>query len=164
MRYYFAYASNIDLAAMRARCPGARVVGVAVLANHRFRIVRSGYASVLRATGSRVFGLLWWIRRRDEAALDAYEETGRGLYRRRFLKVVTLDGRPYPALVYVARGNSPGKPRHGYLEPIIAAARQAHLPAETIAVIIATARGFHPLRRRVLRRNQPARPCVGVTK
>jgi Gamma-glutamyl cyclotransferase, AIG2-like len=69
---HFAYGSNMHVGLMRGRCPDARVVGRAVLRDHRFLITRDGYASVTAARGGVVHGLLWRISPRDLAALDAY--------------------------------------------------------------------------------------------
>ena len=48
MPLYFAYGSNMDEAAMRARCPKSRAVGLARLARHRFALMADGYATVVR--------------------------------------------------------------------------------------------------------------------
>ena len=46
---HFAYGSNMHRGLMQARCPDARVVGRAVLRDHRFVVTRDGYASVAAA-------------------------------------------------------------------------------------------------------------------
>jgi cation transport regulator ChaC len=128
---HFAYASNMDRAAMRRRCPGARLVGGAVLRDHRFIITKDGYASVAAARGSLVHGLLWRLTPRDLAALNAYENIESGLYRAATLPV-QAGGRVVRALVYVGRSGVPGRPRLGYMQ-LAAAARDAGLPADYVA-------------------------------
>ncbi len=123
---------------MRRRCPGARYLGVARLRGHRFRIVRSGYASLGRERGATVYGVLWSIGARDAERLDSYEEVAAGLYRRAHIRVETTDEtgalvHASPALVYLARDASFGRPRRDYLEPILAAARSHGFPAEALA-------------------------------
>ena len=49
MPLYFAYGSNMDAAAMQARCPKSRALGPARLARHRFGLMADGYATIVRA-------------------------------------------------------------------------------------------------------------------
>ena len=134
MTLYFAYGSNMSRAPMRSRCPSAREVGVATLAGHRLIITSDGYASVVPQPGGMVHGLLWRLAPRDVAALNAYEGVDTGLYR-----IVTLPvragARQVPAMVYVARTRTPGLPRPGYLEAVLAAARELELPDDYVAAL-----------------------------
>jgi gamma-glutamylcyclotransferase (GGCT)/AIG2-like uncharacterized protein YtfP len=131
MTLYFAYGSNMCRAPMRARCPSARVVGIATLAGHRFIVTSDGYASVVAAPGGVVHGLLWRLAPRDLAALDAYESLNTGLYRVATL-TVRRGARRTAAMVYVGRSRRPGSPRPGYLEAVLDAARELALPAAYI--------------------------------
>jgi gamma-glutamylcyclotransferase len=76
---YFAYGSNLDEAQMRARCPGAVRAGRAVLANHALTFggwsVRWGgaVASVKRAPGDEVEGLLYQLDGDNLGRLDRFE-------------------------------------------------------------------------------------------
>ena len=134
MPLYFAYGSNIDRAAMAARCPASRPLGIARLARHRFVVTREGYASVLRDPRGTVWGLVWDIAFADMPALDRYESVAGGLYVKLTQPVITDRG-PRRALIYVGRSAGTGQPRPGYLEGILAAAREAGLPADYIAEI-----------------------------
>jgi gamma-glutamylcyclotransferase (GGCT)/AIG2-like uncharacterized protein YtfP len=127
MTLYFAYGSNMSRALMRRHCQTAKEVGTAVLEAHRFVITADGFASIERHTGSVVHGVLWQLTPRDFAALNIYESVGTGLYRCRRL-TVRHARRQYSAFVYVARPRGPGKPKPGYLELVIAAARDWNLP------------------------------------
>jgi hypothetical protein len=131
---HFAYGSNMDRRLMGRRCPGARVVGAAVLRDYRFIITKDGYASVVAARGALVHGLLWRLTPRDLAALNAYENLDAGLYRTAGLAVRT-GGRAVRALVYVGRSRVPGRPRLGYMDLVTAAARDAGLPSDYVASI-----------------------------
>jgi gamma-glutamylcyclotransferase (GGCT)/AIG2-like uncharacterized protein YtfP len=124
---YFAYGANLDKAAMAQRCPGSRPLGPARLMNHRFFIMSEGFASVRRAPGSAVHGLLWDLALADIPALDRFEEVGRGLYRKLVQPVVKPAGTAR-ALVYIGQSLDEGPPRPGYLEAVIAAARSVPLP------------------------------------
>ncbi|MCK6589822.1 MAG: gamma-glutamylcyclotransferase [Polyangiaceae bacterium] len=76
---YFAYGSNLDDAQMRERCADARVVGRATLPN--YALVFGGFshrwggavASVVRAKGACVEGLLYELGNVDLRALDRFE-------------------------------------------------------------------------------------------
>jgi hypothetical protein len=129
---HFAYGSNMHRGLMRARCPDARVVGHAVLRDHRFMITRDGYASMRGARGGVVHGLLWSISPRDLAALNAYENIDAGLFRRVLLSVQT-QGRSAKALVYIGRSGAPGRARAGYMELVATAAREAGIPSDYVA-------------------------------
>ena len=145
MSLYFAYGSNMCRAAMRRRCPSAHEIGPAVLDGHRFVITADGYASVLPTRGEVVHGLLWRLDPRTLAALNAYESLDSGLYRAVTLPVRS-GGRRAAALVYVARSRTAGAPRPGYLEDVVAAARDLDLPPDYVETL---ARWAGPRIRRV---------------
>lgn len=126
-------------AGMAVRCPGARMVGAAVLPGHRFAIVRSGHGTVRPRAGGSVHGVLWRLGRGGEAALDRYEEIASGLYRRE-TRLVRIAGRAVVARIYIAAGRGSGRPRAAYLAAIIAAARSLAFPADYLAALQAIAR------------------------
>ena len=127
-RKYFAYGLNMDVAGMAERCPDARMLGSACCAGWQFRINRVGLATLVRRPRSKVYGVLWEIGQRAEAALDAFEQVQRGLYRKD--TVVLRHGNQVirTVLVYIAREQRPGRPQPGYLEAIVAAGRVHQLP------------------------------------
>ena len=131
---HFAYGSNMSRALMGARCPGAAALGTARLAGWRFVITRDGYASVVPAPGAEVHGVLWRLRPRDLAALNAYESLDTGLYRRRML-TVPMRRPPQSALVYLGRNGAEGRPKPGYQEIVVAAARKWELPTSYIRML-----------------------------
>jgi gamma-glutamylcyclotransferase (GGCT)/AIG2-like uncharacterized protein YtfP len=124
---HFAYGTNMSVASMGRRCPDAQLEGRACLPGYRFIIMRSGYASVVPALGCRVHGLLWRVTPRDVAALNAYENLDGGLYRAVTMAVVS-HRRHCAALVYIGRDRVCGRPRPGYLDIVIEAARDARFP------------------------------------
>jgi len=132
---YFAYGSNMDIAAMGRRCPASRPLGIARLARHRFAILQAGYATVVRDPSATVHGLLYDLALADVPALDRYEDLARGLYRKVVQPVLREEGGPVRALVYIGTGPSGGQPRPGYMEGVIAAARTAGLPAAYLAFL-----------------------------
>ncbi len=126
---YFAFASNMDVAQMAKRCPGAECLGAATLADHRFRIGLRGYGTVVAEPGAVVHGVLWTLDAHHEAALDVYEGIRHGLYRKVTRPVRTAGGEERDALVYVAGDPTAGKAVPGYMEKVVAAAEHHGLPA-----------------------------------
>jgi hypothetical protein len=76
---YFAYGSNLDVRQMGARCPGATLVGTAVLRDHRLvfcghsRTWNGAVASVVHAPGATVPGVLYELGVDDLSTLDRRE-------------------------------------------------------------------------------------------
>lgn len=129
MPLYFAYGSNMDRDAMAKRCPGSKAVGLGRLPRHRFLITSDGYASVVRDPRRTVHGVVWDLALSDIPALDRYESLSTGLYTK-ISQPVVMDGGARRALVYIGRSARPGKPKPGYLEGVLAAARSWALPRE----------------------------------
>jgi hypothetical protein len=132
MSLHFAYGANMSRAVMRRYAPEARPIGVAELADYRFVVTADGYASVVPARGETVHGVLWQITPRDRAALDAWENISAGLYRAAMLPVRHA-GRNVRAIVYRARPCGEGRPKPGYMQLVIAAAREWQLPSGYIS-------------------------------
>lgn len=128
MTVSFAYGSNMCRAPMAARCPGARTLGIGRLSGFRFIIMKNGYASIVRAPGATVYGVVWRLTPRDLAALNVYENIDSGLYRRENLPVA-IGERTVSALVYLGREDRIGEPRPGYMNSVINAALDWNLPA-----------------------------------
>jgi AIG2-like family. len=131
MPLYFAYGSNMDLAAMARRCPASKPVGIGRLMRHRFFISDDGYASVMRDPRGVVWGLLWDLALGDVPALDRYESLSTGLYAKVIQPLLTEQG-PRRALVYVGRSHRPGLPKPGYMEGVVEAAEAAGLNREYV--------------------------------
>ena len=131
MTIYFAYGANMESAAMRKRCPGAKALGAARLPGWRYVIV-DGYGSVAPAPGREVFGVLWRLTPRDLAALNIFESLDSGLYRRVRLTLVAGAKRER-ALVYVGRPRGRRRAMPGYQERVVAAAAEWQFPRNYIA-------------------------------
>lgn len=127
MPLYFAYGLNMDAAGMAQRCPRATRLGLARLERHRFMITGDGYASVVRDPRETVHGVLWDCALGDIRTLDKFEDIASGLYVK-ISQPVIVPGGAKRALVYIGRSATPGRPRNGYLEQVIAAAREQALP------------------------------------
>jgi hypothetical protein len=132
MTLHFAYGSNMSRPHMRTRCPYASALGVAMLAGWRFVVVPGGYGSIEPCAHSAVHGVLWRLTARDLATINAYENVAGGLYAQRMLPV-RLGARRRTAMVYIARRHGQGTPRPGYIDLVVAAAREWQLPERYIA-------------------------------
>jgi gamma-glutamylcyclotransferase (GGCT)/AIG2-like uncharacterized protein YtfP len=132
MTLYFAYGSNMSRAWMRKLCPQAEPLGPARLADHRFMVMRGGYASVVPHSGELVHGVLWRIVLGDLDALDRYEDVAGGLYRRCMLPVQHRDEQR-SAVIYLGQSHAPGRARPEYCELVLRAARDWELPAPYFA-------------------------------
>jgi hypothetical protein len=129
---HFAYGSNMHHAVMRRHAPSAKPVGVAALADHRFLITADGYASVEPMRGKSVHGVLWRITPRDRITLDAWESVAGKMYRAE-IRPVRHAGRLQQTLIYFARPGREGRPKAGYMELVVAAAREWKFPGAYIA-------------------------------
>jgi gamma-glutamylcyclotransferase (GGCT)/AIG2-like uncharacterized protein YtfP len=134
MPLYFAYGANMDVAAMAQRCPNSKPLGLARLPRHRFIVTTDGYASVIRDPREEVHGVLWDCALGDVRALDKFEEIASGLYAK-INQPVIVQGGAKRALVYVGRSGTVGRPKPGYLEGIIAAAKHWALPESYVAAM-----------------------------
>jgi cation transport regulator ChaC len=148
MALHFAYGSNMSRLLMGARCRYAEALGVATLTGWRFVINPEGFGSIAPRAGGRVLGVLWRLRARDLAAINAYESVDSGLYRRRLLSVRRDHGHA-TALVYIARRQGEGTPRPGYIKLVVDAAREWELPEPYIRSLARwSPSGFHGQRAR----------------
>jgi gamma-glutamylcyclotransferase (GGCT)/AIG2-like uncharacterized protein YtfP len=114
---YFAYGSNLNVAAMGRRCPQAKKVGKLILPNAK--LVFRGVADCIYAKGSSCPGGLWRITPECEEELDHYEGVAGGLYKKVYLTVRLKPGRePEQVLVYVMNRTGIMPPWESYLDTI----------------------------------------------
>ena len=118
----------MDPAIMRRHAPGAVAIGVVSLPNHCFLITADGYASVAPAQARTVHGVLWRLTPRDRVTLDLWESVSSGQYRAETLPVMSTDGKRTLSLVYVGRSRAAGRPKAGYMDLVLAAARAWKMP------------------------------------
>jgi gamma-glutamylcyclotransferase len=136
----FAYGSNMDCAQMRERCPSARFVCTAKLANHRLAFTRRsinrncGVADAIQDEGSDVWGVIYEIEDADLPRLDQLEGVNSGSYvRRNGQHLVTSDDRSIVASIYFANPQSnPPLPNTEYKRLIVSGARFWSLPTAYI--------------------------------
>lgn len=126
---YFAYGSNMDVRQMSERCPESpKVLGIALLSGHEFRINSDGVATIIPNSKHQVWGVLWELSPMDEARLDIHEGVYVGVYRREYFTVNSPSKPPQRVFAFVAINDFPGTARRGYLEQIIAAGARHGFP------------------------------------
>lgn len=105
--YYLAYGSNLNIGQMKTRCPGARMVGTAVLDGYRLMFKGSltgSYLTIEKEEGQKVPLGVWEVDDYDLARLDAYEGYPAFYYKKRMkVQVTKKDGThgECEAIVYI---------------------------------------------------------------
>jgi hypothetical protein len=77
---------------------------------------------------------MWRLTPRDRVTLDRWENIASGLYHATTLPV-HRDGRHRPALIYIARQRPLGRPKPGYMEIVIEAARAWKFPDDYVTTL-----------------------------
>ena len=123
-KYYLAYGSNLNVNQMSFRCPGAKIIGTAMLKGWQLLFKGSGsgfYLTIEKREGSELPVAVWEITDADEKNLDCYE--GYPIfYTKRTMMVrckCIADGktRILHAMVYTMRPDrEPGLPRMSYVD------------------------------------------------
>jgi cation transport regulator ChaC len=142
---YFAYGSNLDQVQMAQRCPGARLIGPAQLANHRMCFPRRSpvrgcaVASLEPHKGGVVWGVVYELEDDDLKRLDAREgydpvnPSAINRYCRVDVIVHRADGEKVEAVAYVAvPEENPGRPSSNYLKHIVEGAVAHSFPDDYI--------------------------------
>jgi gamma-glutamylcyclotransferase (GGCT)/AIG2-like uncharacterized protein YtfP len=132
---YFAYGANMRREAFQKLCPGADWLGVARLEGHRVVIAWHGYASVLPDPASTVWGVLWLVPAACLPTLDVFEGVAEGHYIRDTARVITPAGPRGEAMIYRAPRPDLGPPVPGYLDEVLAGAKENKLPAAHLAAL-----------------------------
>lgn len=137
MALYAAYASNLDPAWMRERCPHSPSAGTGWITGWWLtfgaedRGVDGALATLVEDPVGAVFVALYDIIPDDESRLDLWEGADIGLYHKIRLRVATLDGAEL-AWVYVLNGYEGGLPSPRYLGMIADAAERAGAPDDYV--------------------------------
>lgn len=130
---YFAFGSNLNVAQMGRRCPGARAHSAAVVRNWRLEF--RGVADVVRKRGAKVRGGLWTVTAEDVRRLDSYEGFPT-LYTRREVVAVDAHGAHRRAFLYVMRRGAIAAPSAWYLGTILTGYRDFGLPIAPLAAAV----------------------------
>ena len=96
-RYYIAYGSNLNVRQMYHRCPGARIVGIAMVKDYEllYKGSKTGaYLTIEPKEGCQVPVAVWSVTPEDEKNLDIYEGFPTFYYKKNFkLKVAMANGK-----------------------------------------------------------------------
>ncbi len=87
-KLYLAYGSNLNIPQMGVRCPGAEVVGTAVIKDYEllFKGSKTGsYLTIEPKAGASVPVAAWRVTEADEQALDRYEGCPAFYYKKELL-------------------------------------------------------------------------------
>lgn len=142
-KYYIAYGSNLSRQQMAQRCPGAKIVGGAVLKG--WQLLFGYYATVEPAEGKSTPVLVWEITSAQEQQLDEYEDYPK-LYRKAELAVecTPLDeGTPQPltAMVYRMEPRPREFPSFSYYQGLEDAYKDLGFPLHTLEQALADSMG-----------------------
>ena len=142
---YFAYGSNMNWQQMQERCPSARFVGIALLADHKLAFTRQsdrrgcGVADAVLERDRKIWGTVYEIGNLDVGKLDVSEGYRPGREKNSYWRrecLVLLDGaeqRPLTAYSYFGDPQSnPPLPNAEYKQLIVSGARHWHLPDEYV--------------------------------
>ncbi len=131
--YYFAYGSNMDQAQMTERCPGAVLVGNAILRGYRLAFTifskkrNCGCADIVISSEDQVHGLLYRVTTKEREALDRFE--GHPIHYKQIPVTVDTPMGEVSAFSYEVVTKQAGlSPSQHYLHLIKAAAKQHGFP------------------------------------
>jgi gamma-glutamylcyclotransferase len=135
--FYFAYASNMNLAQMKRWCPASRFFKTVLLEG--FRFVYDGFSvpwdgavgNIVKGDGEGVWGALFEITESNRITLDAFEGYPRA-YDRREVEVKDRDGNAYRAMTYFRTGRALGKPHPDYEKVVLDGAKECALPEDYV--------------------------------
>lgn len=135
-RLYFAYGVNMSIEKMEERCGvQATYVSTGKLLGYKFIINEDGVASVISDNSSTVYGIIWRITSDCEKNLDCFEGVESYIYRKNAVNVITNYNKSEKCLIYIATNNEPDKPKKGYIEEIISAAKRFKFDTDYIKML-----------------------------
>jgi AIG2-like family len=123
---YFAYGSNLNVAQMAQRCPGAKPLGRIKLPG--WKLVFRGVADAIQEPGAFCYGGVWRITPEDEAALDTHEGVRHGLYRKEYIPIEPMPDGEDCVLIYTTNSTGIFPPSESYLECIKQGYRDFKMP------------------------------------
>ncbi|MGI9205773.1 MAG: gamma-glutamylcyclotransferase family protein [Woeseiaceae bacterium] len=137
---HFGYGSNMSEAYMKQYTPGLQYVMNAELPNFEIQFRKysenmgGGISSIIEKPGSMIYGVLYWIPKKEIEELDILEDVPLGIYKRETFQVLGEDGVWYAADLYrVTEPKGPFAPAKKYLDLMIAGATEHGINAEWLA-------------------------------
>ncbi|MGI9260737.1 MAG: gamma-glutamylcyclotransferase family protein [Woeseiaceae bacterium] len=137
---HFGYGSNMSEAYMKQYTPGLKYVMNARLPNFEIQFRKysedmgGGISSIIEKPGGMIYGVLYWIPKKEIEDLDILEDVPLGIYKRETFQVLGEDGDWYAADLYrVTEPKGPFAPAKKYLDLMIAGAIEHDINAEWLA-------------------------------
>jgi gamma-glutamylcyclotransferase (GGCT)/AIG2-like uncharacterized protein YtfP len=137
---HFGYGSNMSEAYMKRYTPGLKYVMNAQLPNFEIQFrkysenMQGGISSIIPQPGGMIYGVLYYIPKREMEELDILEDVPLGIYNRETFQVLGEDGKWYAADLYrVADPKGPFEPASQYLDLMIAGGKEHNINPEWIA-------------------------------
>jgi cation transport regulator ChaC len=137
---HFGYGSNMSESFMKQYTPSLRYVGNARLPNFEIQFRKysdnmgGGISSIIDKPGGMVYGVLYYIPKKEIEELDILEDVPLGIYTRETFQVLGDDGKWYAADLYrVAEPKGPYEPAKQYLDLMITGGKEHGINPEWIA-------------------------------
>ena len=139
---HFGYGSNMSESYMKQYTPGLKYVRNAQLPNFEIQFrkysenMQGGISSIIEKPGGMIYGVLYWIPRKEIEELDILEDVPLGIYKRETFQVLGDDGEWYAADLYrVTEPKGPYEPAKQYLDLMINGATEHGINAEWLATL-----------------------------
>lgn len=137
---HFGYGSNMSEAYMKQYTPGLKYLMNAQLPNFEIQFRKysenmgGGISSIIEKPGGMIYGVLYWIPKKEIEELDILEDVPLGIYKRETFQVLGEDGDWYAADLYrVTEPKGPFEPAKQYLDLMIAGAIEHDINPEWLA-------------------------------
>lgn len=137
---HFGYGSNMSEEFMKQYTPSLEYVMNARLPNFEIQFrkysenMKGGISSIIEKPGGMVYGVLYYIPRKEIEALDILEDVPLGIYKRETFQVLGEDGKWYAGDLYrVSEPKGPYEPAAQYLDLMIAGGKEHGINAEWVA-------------------------------
>jgi gamma-glutamylcyclotransferase (GGCT)/AIG2-like uncharacterized protein YtfP len=137
---HFGYGSNMSEAYMKQFTPSLDYVMNAQLPNFEIQFRKysqdmgGGISSIIEKPGGMIYGVLYWIPKKEMEELDILEDVPLGIYKRETFQVLGEDGKWYSADLYrVTEPKGPFEPASKYLDLMIAGSTEHNINPEWIA-------------------------------
>ena len=131
---HFGYGSNMSEAYMRQYTPSLKYVMNAQLPNFEIQFRKysnnmgGGISSIIEKPGGMVYGVMYYITKKEMDELDILEDVPLGIYKRETFQVLGEDGKWYEADLYrVTEPKGPYKPAKKYLDIMISGATEHNI-------------------------------------
>jgi gamma-glutamylcyclotransferase (GGCT)/AIG2-like uncharacterized protein YtfP len=137
---HFGYGSNMSETYMKQFTPSLKYVMNAQLPNFEIQFRKysedmgGGISSIIEKPGGMIYGVLYWIPKKEIEALDILEDVPLGIYKRETFQVLGEDDVWYSADLYrVTEPKGPYEPASKYLDLMIAGSTEHNINAEWVA-------------------------------